>query len=251
VAHVVDAIAVGYEAADHDRLTAADGPAADFTRFIRELAAERARDPRDDLVSALAVPRRARGDLGPPGTSEDDDELAGTLLGVLMGGLAPVAAAICLEVRTITRPPDPQSPADTTFPTFSDALSFADELLRHDGIVNFTALPRVAVRDVELPSGAVPQGADVRVGLAAANRDPAAFPDADRFDPGRDRTAALSFSSGLHRCLAPGLARTQIAAAVTQVGARLPGLTVAGTPGWYDSVRVRAIRQLPVSLATP
>jgi len=239
VADLVDAIAVGYEAADPARLTAADEPAEAFARYVVRLVDERARYPRDDMASALAA---ARGDdeavIG-------DDEIAGTMLGVLMGGLAPAAAAICLGIRTLIERPYALPPLAARNGS-SGATAFVDELLRHDGIVNFTALPRLAIREIALSGGVVPEGADVRVAVAAANRDPAAFPDPDRFDPARDLSAAITFSGGPHRCLAPGLARSEIATVLEAVASRLGGAVLAAEPELYDSVRVRALRSLRI-----
>ena len=50
---------------------------------------------------------------------------------------------------------------------------------------------RVAKRDCELGGIAIPEGTNVSVSVAAANRDPAHYPDPDRFDPTRDRTSRI------------------------------------------------------------
>ncbi|MGY4412510.1 hypothetical protein ACVWW4_004246 [Bradyrhizobium sp. LB7.1] len=46
----------------------------------------------------------------------------------------------------------------------------------------FSTTMRIAQRDIELGGVVIPKNADVRVLIAAGNRDPDAFADADRFD---------------------------------------------------------------------
>lgn len=87
-----------------------------------------------------------------------------------------------------------------------------DETLRHDPPVRTTR--RVAAAATRVSGVDVPPGAQVRLDLAAANRDPAMFGEPDRFDPARqDRHRHLGFGDGPHAC--PGRAHaTAIAAGI-------------------------------------
>ena len=68
-------------------------------------------------------------------------------------------------------------------------------------------------------------GDTVRVGLGAANRDPAAFPDPDRFDITRKPAVpALSFGAGPHFCIGSALARFEARLAIEAVADRWPDL---------------------------
>jgi cytochrome P450 len=84
---------------------------------------------------------------------------------------------------------------------------------------------RYATADVELAGAAILSGELVRVSIAAANRDPAVFPDPDRFDVRRTNpTRHLAFAHGPHVCIGMHLARLEAHAAVEQLLRRLPAL---------------------------
>jgi cytochrome P450 len=84
---------------------------------------------------------------------------------------------------------------------------------------------RWASVDTELGGVPIARG-DYLIGVIhAANRDPAAFPDPDRFDITRDvRRQNFSFGKGIHMCLGVNLARLQGAIALRGLFERLPGL---------------------------
>jgi len=87
---------------------------------------------------------------------------------------------------------------------------------------------RYATRDVEVAGASVARGDLVRVSLAAANRDPAVFPDPDVFDPRRGNVRSqLSFAKGPHVCVAMDLARLEARVALRTLALRLPGLRLS------------------------
>jgi cytochrome P450 len=84
---------------------------------------------------------------------------------------------------------------------------------------------RYATADVELAGAAIGRGELVRVSIAGANRDPAVFPDPDRFDIRRPNAGRhLAFAHGPHVCIGMHLARLEAHAAVEQLLRRLPAL---------------------------
>jgi len=84
---------------------------------------------------------------------------------------------------------------------------------------------RYATADVELGGAAVRRGDLVRVSVAAANRDPDAFADPDRFDVRRENARQhLAFARGPHVCIGMHLARLEAHTAVGRLLERLPGL---------------------------
>lgn len=88
-----------------------------------------------------------------------------------------------------------------------------------------SVVDRYAVRDTALGGADVRAGDLVRVSIAGANRDPAVFPDPDRFDVRRHNAAEhLAFAHGPHFCFGAHLARLETRAALTALLDRLPGL---------------------------
>ena len=84
---------------------------------------------------------------------------------------------------------------------------------------------RYATADVELAGAAIRRGDLVSVSVAAANRDPSAFPDPDRFDVRRENARQhLAFARGPHVCIGMHLARLEAHTAVGRLLDRLPGL---------------------------
>ncbi|MEU9021071.1 cytochrome P450 [Actinomadura sp. NPDC048394] len=87
-----------------------------------------------------------------------------------------------------------------------------------------SVVDRYATRDTVLGEVTVRAGDLVRVSIAGANRDPAAFPDPDRFDVRRANAGEhLAFAHGPHFCFGAHLARLEARTAVAAL-LELPGL---------------------------
>jgi cytochrome P450 len=100
-----------------------------------------------------------------------------------------------------------------------------EEMLRYDGPVQATS--RRATADVEIGGTAIPAGAECFILLAAANHDPAQFPDPDRFDITREVRDHVAFGEGVHFCLGAPLARLEGALAIGETLRRFPRLRLA------------------------
>jgi cytochrome P450 len=83
-------------------------------------------------------------------------------------------------------------------------------------------------RDVEVRGRTIPAGKLVLLMLGSANRDPRQFPDADRFDIGRDPNPHVAFGHGVHFCIGAPLARLEGRIALEDLLARLQGFALAG-----------------------
>jgi cytochrome P450 len=86
-------------------------------------------------------------------------------------------------------------------------------------------IDRYATRDVRLGDASIERGELVTISIAGANRDPAVFPDPDRFDVRRHNARRhVAFAHGPHVCLGMHLARLEAYTAVGRILDRLPGL---------------------------
>ncbi|KTS76504.1 cytochrome P450 [Pseudomonas oryzihabitans] len=231
------------------QLDTADAASLKVEAYFGGLIASKRKAPGSDIVSALVSAH----DDDPDRLS--DAELISMLWGMLLGGFATTAATIDHAVLAMLAHPEQRHWLQ------GDAAAvkaFIEEVLRCDAPALFSSIPRIAQRDIELGGVVIPKNADVRVLLAAGNRDPEAFADPDRFDPARfhgtspglstDGKVMLSFGHGIHFCLGAQLARVQLAECLPQIQARLPGLALAGAPTREPSAFLRTFRALPVRL---
>ncbi|WEH37484.1 cytochrome P450 [Streptomyces sp. AM 4-1-1] len=123
-----------------------------------------------------------------------------------------------------------------------------EELLRYDGPVEL-ATWRYATEPLTLGGQRVEAGDPVLVVLAAADRDPARFDDADTLDLARRDNQHLGYGHGIHYCLGAPLARLEGQTALATLLTRLPDLRLAVEPAdlrWRGGLIMRGLRTLPV-----
>lgn len=118
-----------------------------------------------------------------------------------------------------------------------------EELLRLVSPNQF--IRRQACEDIDLGEQTIRTGDTVLLVLAAANRDPQAFPDPDRFVFNRPQTVALGH--GIHYCLGAPLARLEGHIGLQTVFERCPGLRRTGELVYAENFNVRLLKALPVA----
>jgi len=124
-----------------------------------------------------------------------------------------------------------------------------DELLRYISPVQFSPR-RVALEDVAIGDVVIRKGEGVFPLNPAANRDPAVFPDPDRFDVRRDASHHVAFGWGIHQCLGQILARMELQTLFPLLLQRLPNLRVAARDGeirFKDDMQIYGVHNLPVA----
>jgi cytochrome P450 len=104
---------------------------------------------------------------------------------------------------------------------------------------------RMIVEEVELGGIKMPAGTPVTLCIGAANRDPAQFPDPERFDVARTPNRHLAFGTGAHQCAGMALARLEGAIAISRFLARFPNYALAGEPTRGGRVRFRGFLSVP------
>lgn len=224
-------------------LTEADAAARELSRYFTRLAADRRAVPRDDLVTALVSL------TGGADARLSDAELIGNLVLLLVAGFETTTNLLGNGLAAVfAHPPVRAALAQAALPV-SDLV---EEVLRYDSPVQLTS--RVALRP-GLDAGGIPLPlhGEVLLLIGAANRDPARFPEPDRFDPWRADVQPLSFGAGVHYCLGAMLARLQGALAFRALFARFPDLAPAPGigPTRSDRLLLRGFATLPVLLGDP
>jgi hypothetical protein len=229
-----------------DPLQAEDGMSpvqrsfGELREYLRPILADRRREPRDDLISALVT-------VEEQGQVLTEAELVSLAMLLLAAGNETTTNLIGNAFVALLRHPDERRRLQSD-PTL--IRSAVDEFLRYDSPVQAT--DRVALRDCEVGGKAVRAGQIVAVSLAAANRDPEQFPDPDRLDVARGDSRVLSFGHGAHFCLGAALARLEAQAAIAGFLARFPDFD-GGTDGleWKRSIVLRGPLALPLRLGPP
>jgi len=124
---------------------------------------------------------------------------------------------------------------------------WVEETLRYD--TSSQMLARVTTREVELHGTTIPAGDRVLLLVGSANRDAAVFPEADRYDIGRDTSNIASFGFGRHFCLGASLARLEARVCLEELVARVADYDV--DPDGIErvhSVNVRGLAALPTTV---
>ncbi len=120
-----------------------------------------------------------------------------------------------------------------------------EEFLRYDGTVQF--MVREAGENLTIGGRSIRRGQLVYLMFAAANRDPARFPDPERLDVRRPFEAHLAFGHGPHYCLGAALARMEATVAFRSLLRRCSGLRLTGEPlAYQDNFELRGLKALPV-----
>ncbi len=216
----------------------------DFLEYFGKLLEERRRNPRDDVASEIAhnndLPDRGINFDGPGWTKVT------FLTDLWLIGFFQIAVGLSNAMLRILEHPDKASSLLNGAAAVKD---FIAESLRYDSPTRMTAPLRITTSDTMLGGVRVPAGTVGLVLLAAANRDPAVFPDPDRFLPGRDTSQMLTFGSGARSCIGRALTQMEMAIALPRLQAALPQLQLAGPVVRQPSIFTPYITRLPVSLA--
>ena len=218
------------------RLAAANTAGAELRAFYADLLAHRRRAPGEDLISGLVEAVDAGGvDL-------TEDELISNLIVLFNASFVTTVYMFSNGLPVLLAHPEVAAalPGDPEL-----TAGVVDEILRLQSPVHFLA--RAAPRDAVLGGVPVPRDQNVLLVIAAANRDPARFPDPDRFDPRRSGPPSLAFGIGPHYCLGAAVSRLEGRLALPRLLSRFPRLRIEEQPVYSGSLVLRGIDKLLVS----
>jgi cytochrome P450 len=176
----------------------------EFLDYFEGIVERRASEPRDDVLQTFVDAHR-RGEF------VSDDELLGSLIFLVIAGQITTTHMIGNSLLQLMRHPEQYAALRDDPGLMPVALH---EFLRYDCSVQMTH--RRPLEALELGGRRMEAGDEVYVWMAAANRDPAQFPDPDRFDIRRDPARNLTFGQGIHYCLGAPLGQL-----VVETGVRL------------------------------
>jgi len=186
--------------------------------FFHDIVAEHRQHPRPDMIGGLLKAESA-------GLIRSELELMGQIALILLSlrETNTNAVANCLAALL-------EHPAEFQRLRANPQLldSAINEAMRYWPCGHF--ISRRTLAEVELSGVTIPKRSLVWCGLAAANRDPEAFPAPDTFDVGRKSLPHLSFATGLHVCQGAYLSRSMMRLALEAILRRFPEIRRVPTP---------------------
>lgn len=121
-----------------------------------------------------------------------------------------------------------------------------EESLRWDSTVQ--TFFRTTTRAVTVAGADIPEGAKVLLFLAAANRDPRRWDDADRFDITRQASGHVGFGFGIHQCLGQMVARLEAELVLEALIPRVATMRITAPPKRRLNNTLHAIASLPLQV---
>ena len=225
------ALFVGSSQTAPDKHARAEAAVEGLDGTFRGLLNDRRRSPADDLISELAAS---------PGLS-DDDLVANCIL-LLFAGHETTTGLLANGLMRLIDHPGQQ---DLLRGEPARAEAAVEEMLRFDSPA--PAVSRVAAEDMEIRGRRIRAGERVFLMLNAANRDPEAFADPERFDIARREGRQIAFGFGIHFCVGAPLARLEAALAFPRLLAAMRDIGItADRLDWRDGVSLRGTVSMPI-----
>ncbi len=210
----------------------------EFAMYMHAMIEERQKNPQDDLISSLVAVEET-------GDMLSREELLSMIFLLLVAGHETTVNLIGNGMLALMQHPDQilllrENP--------SLIRSAIEEMLRYNGPVETPTL-RFAFEEVHMEDKIIMPGDVIMPSLLGANRDPAHFPDPDRFDIRRDPNKHIAFGNGIHYCLGAPLARLEGEIAIQTLLRRLPSIelnTAVENLEWNDNLLLHGMKGLPV-----
>ncbi|MFJ9667251.1 cytochrome P450 [Streptomyces sp. NPDC101219] len=208
----------------------------EFSEYLRELIAERRKNPGDDLVSGLIAAH-----------DEDDrlteQEMISTCVLLLNAGHEATVNSTVNGWWALFRNPGQLAALRADHSLVPRAV---EELMRYDTPLQL--FERWVLDEIEIDGQVIPRGAEIAMLFGSANHDPAVFTDPDRLDLTRADNPHISFSAGIHYCIGAPLARIELAASMTALLEKAPGLRLAAEPLRKPNFVIRGLEGLAVEV---
>lgn len=206
--------------------------------YFADVIEQRRKHPADDLVSRVLEACK--------GGDSSIGQVLAQIVFILVAGYTTSADQLCIGLLHLLEHPE-QHQALVANP---DRIKAAiEEMLRFDSAGSFSH--RVLKEDVTIDGVTMKQGDLVYLMRGSANRDPAKFPDPDRFDIERKHNDHLAFGRGEHFCMGTALFRLEAEVVFTALFKRFPDLRlIADNPAIWrtNNLQFRGLKSLPIDL---
>ncbi len=215
----------------------------EFQHVIKAKIDERRAHGGDDLLNDLV---QARIDGEQPLT---DPEIMSIMNQFMVAGNETTTSTLAGAMLQLIRNPDQLTKAAAAAGGNDTKMigNLVEEALRTE--TPTAGMWRVVKRDAELGGHLLPKGSMLHLRYAAANRDPAKFPEPDKFDVERANARThLAFGRGVHMCVGNMLSRKEIAVAFDELLARLTNFAVTDEAAISvpPNMLLRGITKLPI-----
>ncbi|MEU9339043.1 cytochrome P450 [Streptomyces sp. NPDC048290] len=208
----------------------------EFSEYLRELIAERRKEPGDDLISGLI-------EAHDEGDRLTEQEMISTAVLLLNAGHEATVNATVNGWWALFRNPEQLAALRADRALVPSAV---EELMRYDTPLQL--FERWVLDDIEIDGQVIPRGSELALLFGSANHDPAVFTDPERLDLRRGDNPHISFSAGIHYCIGAPLARIELAASMTALLDRAPELRLAAEPERKPNFVIRGLEGLKVEV---
>lgn len=223
-----------------DKLAEGHQAVSEFGQLLDELVAKR----RSDRVSASDGEVLAGLIFGEvDGRRLNDQELIQNCIFLLNAGHETTTSMVGNGVGMLVQNPDQLQRLQKDPQLIDSAI---EEMLRFQSPLQIGN--RMTTDDVVLSETRIAKGTYLHLSVAAANRDPAIFTNAETVDIGRSPNRHVAFAKGHHMCLGATLARLEGKAAIGGLVERFPKLRENGPAELLPIARFRGYRHLPVAI---
>jgi cytochrome P450 len=224
----------------------------EFKSCLRDLVARRLQEASADegeilskLIAATDLPAALEQGRARDGERMSELELLHNCIFILNAGHETTTNLIGNGVDLLIRHPDAMADLRAHPELIESAI---EEFLRMESSNQLGN--RRAARDTVLGGVAMARGTYVHIGIGAANRDPAQFPEPDRLDIRRHPNRHLAFGTGIHACAGMSLARMEAQVAIRALVRRFTTIERAGDFVRGGRARFRGFLRYPLRLAT-
>jgi len=220
-----------------ERLAAGNAAVSEFSAYLDGLVAERRKRPADDR-DVLGVLIHGEVD----GERLSHEELVQNCIFLLNAGHETTTNLIGNTIDALLRFPDELRRLRVNSGLIRSCI---EEGLRFESSNQLGN--RRLTADLEIAGEKLEAGTYIHIGIGAANRDPAQFPEPDRFDAGREPNRHFAFGSGVHMCLGAVLARMEGTIAIGRLVSCLEGLQRDGDYERGGRARFRGFNRYPIA----